>query len=239
MVTNYSQRNMQLDSINADQSDNLIVISKITSQKDSLSLRQENTMSIRMLYLILMAVILAAAIPDYATAHCDHLDGPVVNDARIALNTENISPVLKWINEADEGELNRVFNQVLTVRAAGGEAQEVADRLFFETLVRLHRISEGASYTGLKPAGTPVAAYVTLSDNALDQGSPDVLIGHLGDAMDRKISEMFQKAHSLKKQSETDPTKGREFVHTYVELVHYVKNIVQAINNASPAHHDH
>jgi hypothetical protein len=38
-------------------------------------------------------------------------------------------------------------------RKAGGEAKELADLYFFETLVRVHRAGEGAAYTGLKPAG--------------------------------------------------------------------------------------
>ena len=37
--------------------------------------------------------------------------------------------------------------------APSAEARELADRYFFETLVRIHRAGEGAPYTGLKPAG--------------------------------------------------------------------------------------
>lgn len=62
--------------------------------------------------------------------HCDSLDGPVVTAARQAL-------------EAGDVDL-------------GPETRETADRLLFETVVRIHRAGEGAPYTGLKPAGLDV-----------------------------------------------------------------------------------
>ena len=79
-----------------------------------------------------------------ASAHCDTLN-----------------LVLVWVQKDDEAELRRAFHRARSVRKAGGEAKELADLYFFETLVRVHRAGEGAAYTGLKPAGAiepPVAA---------------------------------------------------------------------------------
>ena len=39
------------------------------------------------------------------------------------------------------------------MRKLNPEAQALADRYFFETLVRIHRAGENAPYTGLKAAG--------------------------------------------------------------------------------------
>ncbi len=55
-----------------------------------------------------------------------------------------------WVLPDDEAEFRETFEQTLTVRELGDEARQLADRAFFETLVRLHRMGEGASYTGLK-----------------------------------------------------------------------------------------
>ncbi len=98
--------------------------------------------------------------PRMALAHCDTLDGPVVIDARTALQQQDVTPVLKWVTANAEAEIRTAFDQVLAVRKLGGAAQALADRSFFETLVRVHRAGEGAPYTGLKPAGSvePIVA---------------------------------------------------------------------------------
>ena len=96
-----------------------------------------------------------------ASAHCDTLDGPVVSAARKALDTGDINLVLAWTQKSDDKEIRNAFDKARAVRKAGGQAKELADTYFFETLVRVHRAGEGASYTGLKPAGEiepPIAA---------------------------------------------------------------------------------
>ncbi|MGH8640573.1 MAG: DUF6448 family protein, partial [Burkholderiales bacterium] len=89
----------------------------------------------------------------WAIGHCDTLDGPVVTLARKALETGNVNHVLPWVRPEDEPEIRRAFDHALAVRKLGCEARDLADRHFFETLVRVHRAAEGAPYTGLKPAG--------------------------------------------------------------------------------------
>jgi hypothetical protein len=194
-----------------------------------------------MKYTIVFIIAIATifAVSNTAFAHCDHIDGPVVNDARHAIEQNDVTIVLKWIDEGDEAELRSVFDKTMRVREAGGETQEIADRLFFETLVRLHRASEGASYTGLKPAGTPVAGYVTLSDRALERGSADELIGHLQEALAHTIAEKFKETHSKRQRLGESVAAGRAYVHDYVDFVHYVKYVVETIKNDGPVDHEH
>jgi Family of unknown function (DUF6448) len=78
-----------------------------------------------------------------ALAHCDTMDGPVVRDARVALDSRDVTPVLKWIAPGKEGEIREAFQHAVTGRALSAEARTLADRLFFETLVRVHREGEG------------------------------------------------------------------------------------------------
>jgi hypothetical protein len=188
---------------------------------------------------IITALTIIFVITNNAFAHCDHIDGPVVADARIAIGQNDITPVLKWIEKEDEAELKAVFEKTMRVRQPGGETQELADRLFFETLVRLHRASEGAPYTGLKPAGTPVAGYVRLSDNALDSGSADELIEHLQEAIGHSIHEKFRKTFDKKQWMNESVEAGRDYIHEYVDFVHYVKYVVETIKGNGPAHHGH
>jgi hypothetical protein len=189
--------------------------------------------------LFLIPLIAVLFVTNNVSAHCDHIDGPVVADARIALDRNDITPVLKWIYKADEAELTAVFEKTMRVRKAGGETQELADRMFFETLVRLHRASEGAPFTGLKPAGTPVAGYVTLSDHALETGSAEELIVHLQEALEHVVSGKFEETYTKKLRVTESVEAGRAYIHDYVDFVHYVKYVVETIKGTGQAHHGH
>ncbi|MDZ7260615.1 MAG: DUF6448 family protein [candidate division KSB1 bacterium] len=162
--------------------------------------------------------------PRLAHSHCDTLDGPVVMAAKLALEKGDVTPVLKWIKEEHEGEVRQAFQKTLAVRTKGPEAKELADRYFFETLVRLHRAGEGAPYTGLKPAGT-VEPIVAKADKALESGSVDDLVRLLTSAMTAGIHERFERVIKTKKHADESVTAGREFVAAYVEFVHYVERL--------------
>ena len=114
------------------------------------------------------------AIAGGAWAHCDTTQGPVVADARIALDRGDITPVLKWLKPDSETEVRAAFQHALEVRALSPEAQHLADRYFFETLVRVHRAGEGAPYTGLKDVAPE--AIIQASDKALASASVDELV---------------------------------------------------------------
>jgi hypothetical protein len=98
-----------------------------------------------------------------ALGHCDTLDGPVIKDAKKALKTGDVAPVLKWVKKEHETQIRDQFKKTMTVRAKGTEAREIADMYFFETLVRLHRAGEGAPYTGLKASSVEPSMEMLLS----------------------------------------------------------------------------
>jgi hypothetical protein len=159
-----------------------------------------------------------------AKAHCDTLDGPVVETARQALASGDVTPLLKWVSIKDEPLIRAAFQNTMEVRKLGGKAQELADMYFFETLVRIHREGEGASYTGLK-AGSEIAPAVALADKALETGSVDKLTNILTDAAAKGIRERFNQALETKKHADESVSAGREFVEAYVVFTHYVVNL--------------
>lgn len=179
--------------------------------------------------------LLCTALSNNAFAHCDTLDGPVVQTARIALEKGDITPLLKWVQADDEKEIRVAFQKTLAVRVKGAEAKELADMYFFETLVRIHRAGEGAPYTGLKP-GEAVDPAVALADKALESGSVDKLVDVLKKAMAKGIRERFQHARETKEHAGDSVAAGREFVETYVIFTHYVEGL-HAIIKGSGGHH--
>jgi len=171
-----------------------------------------------------------------ASAHCDTLDGPVVKDARLALEKKDITPILKWIRSADEQKIRIAFQKTLSVRSKGAEAKELSDKYFFETLVRIHRAGEGAPYTGLKPSGA-VDPAVALADKALQTGSVDKLVDVLTSAMAKGIRERFQHTHQNLEHVDESVAAGREYVNAYVVFTHYVEGLHNDIKGKG-GHHD-
>jgi UDP-2,3-diacylglucosamine pyrophosphatase LpxH len=178
-----------------------------------------------------LAILMA---PQTALAHCDSLDGPVVADARVALATGDITPVLKWLQVKDEKEVRETFARTLAVRKLDPEAQKLADTYFFETLVRVHRAGEGAPYTGLKAAGT-IEPVVAKADQALEQGVVDGLAKAIATHTEEGIRERFKHTLKTRKHAQDSVQAGREYVEAYVTYVHYVEGIAQAVHGS--AHH--
>lgn len=169
-----------------------------------------------------------------AFAHCDSMTGPVVPDARAALESGDISPVLKWIMPEYEAEVTAAFERAVEVRALGGDARELADQYFLETLIRLHREGEGAPFTGLKD--DPAAPIVAMADQALADGSVDGMIEKINRHLASAVAEKFQKALEASRDKDRSVEAGREFVAAYVTYVHYVEGVHDAII-AAGSHH--
>ena len=172
-------------------------------------------------------------LPGAVQAHCDTLDGPVVMSAKTALEKGDVTPVLKWVKKEQEEEVRAAFNKTMAVRGKSPEAKELADMYFFETLVRIHRASEGAPYTGLT-AG-PAEPIIVEADKALEKGSVEHLVKHVTDAVAQGIRQRFQKTLEGKKHAEDSLAAGREFVEAYVEFTHYVERL--HLDAAGPAAH--
>jgi hypothetical protein len=177
-------------------------------------------------------------LPAMAAAHCDSLDGPVVDDARLALEAGDATPVLKWVSPEHEAEVIAVFEKSRAVRAQGADAQELADVHFFETLVRLHRAGEGEPYTGLKPAGTTEPG-LAAADAALVAGSGAELARELSQAIESAVNERFASVRDRKHHASDSVEAGRRYVEAYVDYAHFVEAVhTLAAHGTPPVHHD-
>ncbi len=173
-----------------------------------------------------------------AGGHCDTMAGPVVAAARAALETGDVTPVLRWVRPEDQKEIRAAFALTIAVRSNGPQARQLADTWFFETLVRTHRAGEGAPYTGLAPEATPIEPAITLADAALATGDPAALVRFVSGAVADGIRERFARAVGAKEHADESVAKGREFVAAYVELTHYVERLhADATSVAAPHAH--
>lgn len=170
----------------------------------------------------------------YAVAHCDTMAGPVIEDARKALEKGDVTPVLKWVREKDERAVKTAFDKALA--AKGKKNRESAERKFFETLVRIHRASEGEPFTGLKPAGE-IEPAVAEADRSLASGSADGLVTLMTDAVAKGIRERYERAAEAARHKDESVEAGRRYVEAYVEFTHYVERLHMDAEGPEGHHH--
>ena len=152
-------------------------------------------------------------------AHCDSYDGPVIKDALKALKQNKVELVLKWVEPKYEKEITAKFNQTLKLTGTNKEVNKILETHFLETLVRLHREGEGATYTGLKPAGS-MTPMVEMADHSLDTKNVDGVVKAVNSHLEELLRERYAKAVELSKTKDVSVKAGREYVEAYVQYTH-------------------
>lgn len=174
----------------------------------------------------------------WAIAHCDSMDGPVITQAKKALESGNVNLVLPWVSAEDETEIRSAFENTQSVRKLGVQAERLADMYFFETLVRVHRAGEGAPYLGIKPAGQDLGPAIHASDKTLDDGSIEAVMKLLNNKIRDGLQDKFYSVLSRWKCDPNDVAAGREYVEAYVSYIHYVEGLWRAASGSVSGHHD-
>ena len=185
-----------------------------------------------------VTIALLGLTPARALAHCDGLDGPVVKAAQRALETHNPSLVLIWVQEKDEREIQVAFEHTLAVRELSPQAKALADRFFFETLVRVHRAGEGAPFTGLKPAGRGLGRAIPAADEAVRVGSVEPVRQLLTEAMQQRLGEEFAQVKAAQTFKADDLAAGRAYIRAYVAFIHFVERLYDSTMQAPHGHFD-
>ncbi|MFO7447333.1 MAG: DUF6448 family protein [Ignavibacteriaceae bacterium] len=179
-------------------------------------------------FLVILVLIFLTIFSRPVSAHCDGWDGPVVKAAIKSLETENINHVLIWIQKKNEAEITKAFNEALSVRKLAPKAKELADKYFFETVVRIHREGEGAPYDGLKPAGRDLGPAITSADKVLEGASYKNLMTVLNEAVEEGVHSALHELLEKKDFDVNDVQAGRDFVAAYVTFIHKVENIYES-----------
>lgn len=182
---------------------------------------------------LLAGMMLVCAVPSFA--HCDSYDGPVIQDAYKALDQEDVSYILKWILEDQEAEITSLFGKTVNLKHGDAEVYRIVEKHFLETLVRLHRETEGAPYTGLKPAGS-TAPIVEMADRSIENQEVQTLLTNLGKHIQGVITEKYDKVAALSKVKDDSVAEGRAYVAAYVDYTHTLEAI-EAVMAHGGGHH--
>jgi hypothetical protein len=170
--------------------------------------------------------------------HCDSLDGPVVKAALRALEAEQVDLVLPYVHVQGEAEVREAFSSVVPLRHDGAAVRSLAERYFFETVVRVHRAGEGAPYTGLKPAGLDVGPVIPVAERAIETGAADQLVQLLTDTVCAEVLARFERVMALKGHERGPVAEAREYVEAMLGLQVWAHGLYQAAR-ASPHEGEH
>lgn len=162
------------------------------------------------------------------------MDGPVVVAAKAALAADNVNLILPWAPEDAEDEVREAFESVAMVRKHGEgfpPGIELAERWFFETIVRLHRAGEGAPYTGLKPEGLSSGPVVPRAEKAIETGDASDVIAFISRGVEEEISRRFKEAMARQKYDANDVPAAREYVEAMLGFLLYSHGVYKFIKS--------
>ena len=112
----------------------------------------------------------------------------------------------------------------------------MADQLFFETVVRIHRAGEGAPYTGLKPSGTPVSPVIPIAEEAVATGSTDRLTTYLTGVLQDELNRRLSRVSALAANKDRSVADARRYVEAMLGFEVYSHSLLKALS-AHDAHH--
>jgi hypothetical protein len=164
--------------------------------------------------------------------HCDTMDGPVVTAAELALEMENVNYVLPYVKKDFEEELKNAFDRVILVRELSGEAAEVADYWFFETVVRLHLLGEGKSYTGIKPSGLNWGPVIHMAEDAIETGDKTDLEEFLMEFITEEFQKRFEEVIAKNEYDLNDTDSARDYVNAMLEFIIFVNALYKQVEKA-------
>ncbi|WKZ70106.1 MAG: DUF6448 family protein [Melioribacteraceae bacterium] len=186
---------------------------------------------------ILSGLFLLFLFSNSISAHCDSVEGPVVHAAKKTLETGNLNYVFIWLQPEDEAEIEKLYKKVVKVSDINEDVRELADMYFYETVVRVHRMSEGVGYTGLEFEDFQPAVGIEAADRAIEKDSVEEILSHINDKSKQEpVKHYFTDLQSKRNFEVNDVEAGREYVKSYVHFIHYVEGLFGGATDHNDSH---
>jgi hypothetical protein len=82
-----------------------------------------------------------------------------------------------------------------------------------------------------------VEPIIAEADKALEANSVDSLTAEMSRHLTKEVKERFDRALEKSKHKDESVEAGREYVEAYVEYVHYIEGVHEAVSGTG-AHHE-
>ena len=150
---------------------------------------------------------------------------------RDALAQDNVDLVLPYVKADQEAELTAAFDQTMAIRDSSPEVQKLADQYFVETSVRLHRVGEGASYTGLKD-DVEISPGLAAAEQSLESGTSDRVFKVLKRDLRTELTDRFNHVLETRDAEQANPSvaTARERAEAELMFEKYILEIETATN---------
>ena len=163
----------------------------------------------------------------------DITNGPVMNAAKMALDTGNVNYILIWFPEASENKLKNLFEKTFCERRAGKDVQDIAINWYFETVKRLHRAGERTLYACMKPAGLDENPIIQKVKRAIETGEAEELIGFIPKTQEHDFRHRFHRLSGKKNYDVNSIAAGREYVAEFIDFIIYLHHFCTSSSGES------
>jgi hypothetical protein len=163
----------------------------------------------------------------------------VVTAARQALAAADVDLVLPYVSDEGEDEIRDAFARVLPLLGREAAVEALAQRWFFETVVRVHRTGEHAAYTGLKPAGLNVGPVIPVAERAIATGDVDEVTQLLATDLRRQLTRRLERVTLLAADRHESVAAARAYVHAMLDFQVYSNHVFHALHTDPHGAHSH
>lgn len=179
-----------------------------------------------------VTIFFLALTTGFTFGHCDQMNGPLVKDAKKAMDQKNVNIILKWVPANSEAEVKEAFDLVMKVRGLNEDAKLLAEKYLFDVVVRIHRAGEGVAFNGVKPDGTPIDPKVMAADESIAAGNLTPLKGLVKQEDIPQLQQLFNNVMEKKNFDDNNVSAGREYIEAYVQFFKFAEG-----EHHSQSHH--
>jgi Family of unknown function (DUF6448) len=165
-------------------------------------------------------------------------NGPVMNAAKMALDTGNVNYVLIWVPEESENQIKNLFEKTVCEHRAGKVVQDIAINWYLETVKRLHRAGERALYTCMNPDGPDESPVILKVNGAIETGEAEEIIGFIPKTQEHDFRHRFHHLIEKKNYDVNNVAAGREYVAEFIDFILYLHHLCTSISGEA-GHPEH
>jgi hypothetical protein len=162
--------------------------------------------------------------------HFDEIQAPLMDAAKMALETGNVNYILIWVPEESENTLINLFERTCCQRRVRMEKYTVAAEWYFETVNRLHCARSWQQGPGVTSEMSDEKQIVLKVKRAVENGNIEEIRSVIPVTHARDVKERFQDVMNKRNYAVNNIAAGRAYVSAFTDFTGYVHNLFSGIS---------